>query len=170
MKDKKIRKYIKHFCLLFVGIFTCFITTLSVSAATRGFAFRAFRLDGAIRWRTYVASTNLTINGGKFISLSDGIIAFCIEPGLEALLIEDGVYDINTNTSSFSSITGYSPDTLNDLELISFFGYGFNGDTSDEMYMATQLEIWERVSPNTVAQSYGDFSAITTKRNQIKEK
>ena len=170
MKDKKIRKYIKHFCLLFVGIFTCFITTLSVSAATRGFAFRAFRLDGAIRWRTYVASTNLTINGGKFISLSDGIIAFCIEPGLEALLIEDGVYDINTNTSSFSSITGYSPDTLNDLELISFFGYGFNGDTSDEMYMATQLEIWERVSPNTVAQSYGDFSAITTKRNQIKER
>jgi len=161
-------KYLKTLCFVFIGLLTFCLSIFNASASTRGFAFRAFRLDGAIRWRTYSKATGLIVNGGKFISLSDGIIAYCIEPGLEALLIEDGVYDINTNTSSFGSITGLSSTTLNDLELISFYGYGFNGDTSDEMYMATQLEIWERVSPNTVSVHSGDFNSIESKRAEIR--
>ena len=166
---KKIKKICKLICFIFVGIFTLAFSSLSVSAETKGFAFRAFRLNGDIRWKLYNPVAHMNWNGGKFIYPADGTIAFCIEPNIQALLLEDGVYNLERNPMNFGSITGYSNETLEEFELIAYYGYGYNGDTSDVAYLSTQLEIWNTVLPNTIQYVSGDFSEIDAKRQQIRE-
>lgn len=168
LKKIKLNKYLKLICFVFVGLLTFTLSSLNVSAETRGFAARAFRVNGEIRWKLYNVKSGKTLNGVKFITPSDGVIAYCIEPSIDALLIEDGVYDLNKNPMNFGSITGLSEETLNELELISFFGYGYNGDFSDVAYMATQLEIWQTVQPSGVQYAGGDFSEVDIKRAEIR--
>lgn len=62
-------------------------------------------------------------------------LVFCIEP---LILTDVGInYEI-------APIDNYltSADKIN-LGLIGYFGYGYNGDTSDEMMAATQAMIWK---------------------------
>ena len=62
-------------------------------------------------------------------------LVYCIEP--------DRV--INTNTYSSTndwSKTGYSNDVKRNMELISYYGYGYPGHDSLKYYMATQELIW----------------------------
>ena len=91
------------------------------------------------------------------------------------------VYCLQPNDQAYTGTTNYSGRDLakylgtgkasqkDDLELIAAFGYGFNGDTSDEMDYATQIKIWDLTNPGVVnhATVHAD---IKTKMNQIQKR
>ena len=162
----KIKKYLKRLMVAIITVLSVGVAATSVNADTRGFAYRAFR-DGSgnVKWRLNTGS--FSINAGRFIS-PDGTLAFCIEPGLHNLDIADGNYDINYDYSQFSSITGLSFEKIRELSLISFYGYGYNGDTSDENYVATQLEIWDAVNPGCCSVESGNTALLNDKRGSIR--
>ena len=162
----KIKKYLKKFFVALISIVSIGVATNVVNAESKGFAYRAFRdASGNVKWR--LNTSNDSINAGMFIA-PDGTLAYCIEPLLHYLNINDGSYDINYDYSSFSSITGLNFDKIRELSLISFYGYGYNGDTSDENYVATQLEIWDAVDPGCCSVESGDTSLINDKRGTIR--
>ena len=91
------------------------------------------------------------------------------------------VYCLQPNDQAYTGTTNYSGRDLakylgtgkasqkDDLELIAAFGYGYNGDTSDEMDYATQIKIWDLTNPGVVnhATVHAD---IKTKMNQIQKR
>ena len=93
--------------------------------------------------------------------------------GKKVYCINQGVAAVNGTTNySGQSLSQYfkgNPKNKETLELISAFGYGFNGDTSDEMDFATQLKIWEITDPGAINTSTIDPS-IKTKMNQIQQR
>ena len=93
--------------------------------------------------------------------------------GKKVYCINQGVAAVNGTTNySGQSLSQYfkgNPKNKETLELISAFGYGFNGDTSDEMDFATQLKIWEITDPGAINTSTIDPS-IKTKMNQIQKR
>lgn len=67
--------------------------------------------------------------------LLNGDLVFCIEP---IILTDIGVpYEVTTSDNYLTSV-----EKIN-LGLIGYFGYGYNGDTSDAMMAATQAMIWK---------------------------
>lgn len=87
----------------------------------------------------YNALTVTTSNGSKFNQLIavlslNGETVFCIEP---LILTETGAeYEIAPTDSYLTSAQKIN------LGLIGYFGYGYNGDYSDEMMAATQIMVW----------------------------
>ena len=162
----KLKNYLKKIVVALVSILSIGVATNIVNAESKGFAYRAFR-DGAgnVKWR--LNTGNDSINAGRLIS-PDGTLAYCIEPSLHYLDINDGSYDVNYDYSSFSSITGLSFDKIRQLSLISFYGYGYNEDTSDENYVATQLEIWDAVNPGCCYVESGNTALINDLRGTIR--
>lgn len=96
----------------------------------------------------------------------DGTVAYCLEAQVKA-----------TN-----GMSGYTSKTLNQyisnasvrekLEKIAYVGYGYNGDTSNEMYAATQVRIWQElasVQKYTVTNVHSDIQAkINVINNRLK--
>lgn len=65
----------------------------------------------------------------------NGMLVYCIE--------SDRVINANIyNSTNNWSITGYSEDVKKQMELISYYGYGYPGHDSIKYYMATQELIW----------------------------
>lgn len=87
------------------------------------------------------------------------------------------VYCIDPLRAAIHGAGDYSPQDLGTyigskekserLAWISALGYGFNGDTSDEMDYATQIRIWQEVRPGLVTDIHPDIQA---KINQINER
>ena len=94
----------------------------------------------------------LSINGQK---------VYCIDP-LRATIHGAGDY----SPQDLGTYTG-SKEKSERLAWISALGYGFNGDTSDEMDYATQIRIWQEVRPGLVTDIHPDIQA---KINQINER
>lgn len=94
----------------------------------------------------------LSINGQK---------VYCIDP-LRAAIHGAGDY----SPQDLGTYTG-SKEKSERLAWISALGYGFNGDTSDEMDYATQIRIWQEVRPGLVTDIHPDIQA---KINQINER
>lgn len=161
--------YLKKWCFLILGLLTFFFSNIQVNASTKGFNFFSFKENGKQKWKieTYKDSNVLVSPGGYFTS--SGTMAYCIEPGILYLDIADGSYTVHTNKSQFSQLTGYDEELLHKLELISYYGYGYNNDKSDENYMATQMLIWNTISPNSVKIISGEQSIINSKINAIKK-
>lgn len=66
----------------------------------------------------------------------NGVIAYCIEPGISA---SKGAYYSSTTNISDTKLTGV--DTKR-LSLIGYYGYGYKGHDAKEYYMAAQELIW----------------------------
>ena len=95
----KLKNYLKKIVVALISILSIGVATNIVNAESKGFAYRAFR-DGAgnVKWR--LNTGNDSINAGRLIS-PDGTLAYCIEPSLHYLDINDGSYDVNYDYSSF---------------------------------------------------------------------
>ena len=78
----------------------------------------------------------------------DGIPVYCVETGVEVL--SDELYDANTDVDNkvLAKITGFTPEQINKVKLIAYYGYGYNGQYDDKWYAATQVLIWRTVYPN----------------------
>ncbi len=82
-------------------------------------------------WKTSRGMPKLyAINGGTEYA------AFCIEPGVMH----------ETGGSMSNGYNGLSQDKRDKIDLILMYGFGNNGDWSDDSYVATQVAIWEVVA------------------------
>lgn len=93
----------------------------------------------------------LTINGQK---------VYCIDPLRSTI---DGAGDYSA--SSLGEYTG-NPELNQKLGYINALGYGYNGDTSDEMDFATQIRIWQEMRPGLITNIHPDIQAKIDQINQ----
>ena len=66
--------------------------------------------------------------------------AFCVEPGL---MHENGGNMDSTDINGYDALTWNQKDKINQIMM---YGFGNNGDYSDDSYVATQAAIWEVVT------------------------
>ena len=93
----------------------------------------------------------LTINGQK---------VYCIDPLRNTI---DGAGDYSAST--LGEYTG-NADLNQKLGYINALGYGYNGDTSDEMDFATQIRIWQEMHPGLITNIHPDIQAKIDQINQ----
>ena len=93
----------------------------------------------------------LTINGQK---------VYCIDPLRNTI---DGAGDYSA--SALGEYTGNAELNLK-LGYINALGYGYNGDTSDEMDFATQIRIWQEMRPGLITNIHPDIQAKIDQINQ----
>ena len=94
----------------------------------------------------------------------NGDVAYCVEPGV---LVTDFNYieeDINT--------LPYSPEKINIIKLIGYYGYEYPNHQTNSYRMATQALIWENLTGKTVTfstEKYGNGNVIdvTSEKNEI---
>ena len=153
-------------CLNFILLMLCiFICSTNVDAKTTlGFTFKAIKEDGEIKWKT--KTFDILHNAGKFEG-EDSKLAFCIEPGVEYLSNSKGKYYVYNDYDSIQEKTGFDESLIRKLSLISRYGYGDDNDTSDSMYIATQLELWEAISPGCCNLVGKDLDIVNQKREMI---
>ncbi len=82
-------------------------------------------------WKTSRGMPKLYANNGGV-----EYTAFCIEPGV--------MHETGGNMSS--GYNGLTQDQRDKIDLILMYGFGNNGDWSDDSYVATQVAIWEVVA------------------------
>lgn len=93
----------------------------------------------------------LTINGQK---------VYCIDPLRSTI---DGAGDYSA--SALGEYTG-NAELNQKLGYINALGYGYNGDTSDEMDFATQIRIWLEMHPGLITNIHPDIQAKIDQINQ----
>ena len=76
---------------------------------------------------------------------SDNQFVYCIEPW--AKIHSEEVYEQKT-TSEYTNI---SPETMERVKLLAYYGYGYEGHEDENWYTITQLMIWRAIDPD------GDF-------------
>lgn len=85
---------------------------------------------------------------------------YCVQP-LRNIVLGTSNY----NPQDLGQYFG-TAETTRKLQMITSLGYGFNGDTSDEMDYATQVRIWQELGHNPIYIP----SAIQAKIDQINER
>lgn len=100
----------------------------------------------------YSVYSQLSINGQK---------VYCIDPLRNTI---DGAGDYQA--SALGEYFG-NADLTKKLGYISSLGYGFQGDTSQEMDYATQIRVWQEINPNLITNVHPEIQA---KINLINER
>lgn len=96
----------------------------------------------------------------------DGKKAFCVEPGVQISTNPMYAHEKVEGRSMFHKI-GYSDEQIDRMAYISSLGYGFQGDNSTAMLVATQLMIWKITRPNGYSQIPND---VQQKMNTIEDR
>ena len=73
----------------------------------------------------------------------NGVNAYCIEPNVELYASFDPVIHEEQDALSIMEQAGYTQAEIEEIQQIAALGYGFQGDTSEEMNAATQVRIWQ---------------------------
>lgn len=152
----------KKIGLLVFFIFVFFISFSNVSA--KDVTVTTEYIDGVYSNRQKGGMTYW----GKFAYIKiDGKIGYCLDP----------VNIIGTTdyyTSEDFSTLNISDEQLKLLENYAYYGYGYEGHTSKEYYMATQQLIWETIPDfviyyTTGANKQGDRIDVSSYMQEIKE-
>jgi len=164
MKLKKFLKYATFICSIFVLLFI----NNNVSAASESFYSRAVRDgNGNVRFKWSLMG-KAGVNATKIMKWSNSEPVYCIQPGLDYLDFSEGSYNSTDNQDSVISLSQLTPDVIRTLKLYSYYGYGYGNHTDDSWYLATQLEIWNTVSPGCCYITSGDSALIDSQRNEIR--
>lgn len=129
---------------IFIVLFMIIIGINSVNAAN----ITEDKISGIYANQTY---------NGKELSASfgymyaNGCIAYCIDPGKP---LKMGEYN-QTNDFKYKKISNTKKERL---ELIAYFGYEYEGHSTEKYYYATQALIWETIGSTNVS--------FTTERNR----
>lgn len=75
---------------------------------------------------------------------ANGKVAYCIEPGITADKASYYSSTVNINDTTLKNVD------VKKLSLIGYYGYGYNGHTSKEYYMAAQELIWRYMGVENV--------------------
>ena len=116
-------------------------------------------------WSFHYRNNDMWTFGNLPYNYADGKLVYCIQP--DARVNIDTYY-----TYDDFSISGYSEDEKRQMELISYYGYGFPGHESLRYYMATQELIWlfspdEYITWNTNQYETGDVIDVSYEKNEI---
>lgn len=95
----------------------------------------------------YVDSSGSFGDFEYFTRKSDSQIAYCIEPGVSlSLEAYQGYY--NNSINDMASLVNLSPEQLNYISLVAYYGWGYNGQYGYDWIVATQSLIWEYLGRN----------------------
>ena len=116
-------------------------------------------------WSFHYRNGSMWTFGNLQKDYADGTLVYCIQP------------DASLNTSDYYSydnfdITGYSEYDKNQMELISYYGYGYPEHDSLRYFMATQELLWlfspdEWITWNTSEYNDGENIDISYEKNEI---
>ena len=129
--------------LLFLTLsFIYLIGTVPVYATTNSF-YEAEYIDNIYMVR-YDKSANYKYyqKARVYRRTSDGKLAYCLQPFIK--------FNTTNNTyETVSTLPNISSETLNKINDIIGFGYGYLNHTDLKWYAITQLMIWQTVEPNS---------------------
>ena len=128
----------------------CFIGCLNVSASENNSYVEYQYIDNVYSNRQLEGDL---YTGPQGIIYVNDKIAYCLNPELN---LTSKTY---TQSEDFSTLN-INQNTLNHLELVSYFGYGYNERTSPYYYLATQEIIWEYISNSEVFWTNGEDGEI----------
>ena len=146
-------------------VFFVFIFLLSVSkASAENVEVTTDFFDGVYSNRQFNGITYW----GKFAYIKiNGQIGYCLDPS-------NIIQTTNYYTSDNFSMVGLSDEDIRKIENYAYYGYGYEGHTSKEYYMATQQLIWE-VFPDyviyytTEGNKQGNVIDISSYMQEIKD-
>lgn len=122
-------------------IFTMFITVLFLTCVHASTTTDSFKRT-FIGEFSYVDKDNHWGNFEFFKRNSDNQVAYCIQPGVSFYQGElDGYFDLTVN--ELASKVSLSKEMLNKITRIAYFGWGYNGRSGNEWFVATQALIWK---------------------------
>ena len=109
-------------------------------AKTVGYVEEAYRISNTSYDLSHLVSGWKTSKGIPRLKAKIGdtfYTPFCIEPGL--------MHETGGNMDASDYYANLTDQQKQQLDLILKYGYGNNGDTSDDSYVVTQVAIWEVV-------------------------
>ena len=127
-----------------LNLFILFLSLLAIGIVVKAEAFHgAEKVDGI-----YVSRIKDGENDhyfGQLIRDSHDRFVYCIEP-YEDLEDNKGDYTAIEDLKQYKNL---SSSQLRRIELLIYYGFGYDGRTSNEWYVITQFLIWKTVSPET---------------------
>ena len=130
-------------------------------------------LEHSVSWEGVDAKYRYTRTRAGIFKTSENEIVYCIQPGIKMASATNGMHYYTYNeVEDILKYSGLSKQLKESLELISYFGYGYDGDKSEAMYVATQLTIWNTVKPNSTKILDGEkkVSEVKEKQNVIQKR
>lgn len=151
-----MKKYFKILLLLLIVIFG--IKGVKVKALSMSTSY----IDNV--WSFHYRNGDMWSYGQLPFRYVDGKLVYCIQP------------DVRISTSEYNEYefyrSGYSEEDRINMELISYYGYGYDNHDSINYYIATQDLLW-RFSPDddikwtTTNNENGEVIDITNEKNEI---
>lgn len=151
-----MKKYFKILLLLLIVIFG--IKGVKVKALSMSTSY----IDNV--WSFHYRNGNMWSYGQLPFRYVDGKLVYCIQPDVRISTSEYNEYDFYRS--------GYSEEDRINMELISYYGYGYDNHDSINYYIATQDLLW-RFSPDddikwtTTNNENGEVIDITNEKNEI---
>ena len=128
--------------ILFIVLFL--FLTVNVYAETKTETFYSGEWISGI-YINKVKSGVIHYRQARFIrKKSDSKVAYCIEPFED--MKTSGSYSGYDN--DYAKRLGISDSKWNKINLIAYYGYGYNGHTDEKWYAVTQVMIWREIDSN----------------------
>lgn len=145
---------------IIIFVVSCFIGCLNVSAASNDSQVEYQYIDNIYSNRE-IGQNFYT--GPQGIVYVNGELAYCLDA---SLTLNESIYSSSTDFS----IHNIDEEMLNYLELVNYFGYGYENRTDSKYYLATQEIIWEYLSGGEIYWTNGkggEVINIDTYKNEI---
>lgn len=129
--------------IIIVFLFALILFPLSVNASSSFY-------EGEYLPNAYIKKFKPGSISGKYEQMkmfkrNDGTVAYCIE--LWETFNSNKLLD--SYNSNYANITGLSEDIWNRVQLISYYGYGYQNHTDISWYIASQFMIWKTIDYNS---------------------
>lgn len=117
-------------------------------------------------WSFHYRNGSVWTFGNLPYNYADGNLVYCIQPDARITTSKYNVY------SDFT-MSGYSNEDKRQMELVSYYGYGYEGHNSLKYYMATQELLWLFSSDESIKWTTGNTDDTPTidvsyEKNEIK--
>ena len=151
-----MKKYFK--VILLIVIFTFGIKGVKADTVTMSTSY----IDNV--WSFHYRNGDVWSYGQLPFRYVDGKLVYCLQPDVRISTSEYILYDF--------SRSGYSEEDRKNMELISYYGYRYDGHDSINYYIATQDLLW-RFSPDddikwtTTNNEYGEVIDVSNEKNEI---
>lgn len=151
-----MKKYFK--VILLIVIFTFGIKGVKADTVTMSTSY----IDNV--WSFHYRNGSMWSYGQLPFRYVDGKLVYCLQPDVRISTSEYILYDF--------SRSGYSEEDRKNMELISYYGYRYDGHDSIKYYIATQDLLW-RFSPDddikwtTTNNEYGEVIDVSNEKNEI---
>ena len=156
MKIEKIKKQIQNLILRIMSVFMVFTLIPHMHVHAGSTTITCKNVPG--RQVYYVDGIAYDTPESHFLR-ADGIPAYCIQPKIPEIYHPIGYVGEDPGWTKMSELD------QNIMLAYAFFGYGFDGERTDERYLAAQDLIWEYLGTTNITRATID---TTQKKNEIR--